>query len=138
MESSDRPSVLIQYGWQHEPSAWFYSVGIPPSPRCNAHRSPSLFLRAAHFTTHGARIPGAPFNFRIAGNVTAVHQHFLCSFSFLRLGSRTFHNASRNVFDQGLQFSSPALELAVAFAVVPAPDSLRGYSLCWHWTTGLC
>ena len=91
-------------------------------------RRPSLFLCAAYFTTHGARIPGARFNFRIGGNGAAVHRHFLWSFSFLRFASRTFHNASRN-FGHGLQFSS----LAVAFALDPAPDSLRG---CGHTGVG--
>ena len=40
---------------RHEPFAWFYRVCIPPSSRHSARR-PSLFLFAAYFTTHGARI----------------------------------------------------------------------------------
>jgi hypothetical protein len=97
----------------------FTVLAFPRSPRCNARRSPSLFLRAAYFITRGARIPGARFNFRIGGNGAAVHRHFLWSFSCLRFRSRTFHNASRKFF--GLQLSS----LAFAFALAPARDSLH-------------
>src|SRR5260370_23981833 len=77
MEPFGRSSVRVRYGQKHEPSAWFYSVGIPLPSRHSARR-PSLvppcgrvLRRCASVLYVTARHPSEAFHVNGIGN-------FLC------------------------------------------------------------